>query len=101
MEFDYREELTDYLPIFMEAFEEQLRKDKIRWGDTWKHRPREGQEVRLYGDIEDYYDRYEFGNMRIPYLKIIGNAFICWVRDYEKEQQEKAEDIYYEEIEED
>lgn len=71
----------DFLPAFIEALEEQLKKDDVRWGDTWLKRTRKGQEERVYGDIQDYYDKYFNAGTPIPWLKIIGNCFIAWIRE--------------------
>lgn len=97
MEFDYREKLTDYLPVFMEIFEKQLNKDEIRWGDTWKHRSMNGQDDRMYMEMMRYFDQYHHGGQPLPYLKIIGNAFINWVREWEKELSEIQTEISCEE----
>lgn len=91
-EFDYREELEDYFPEFIEALGKRLSEDKRRWGDTWKHRSFEGQDDRMYDDMMRYLDQYKHGKQEMPYLKIIGNAFIHWVREYEKELTEKTEE---------
>ena len=79
------ENLIDYLPSFIEAFKTQLTDDYKRWGDTWKTRPREGQELRVKARYDDYFDQSEFADVPVPWLKIMGEAFICWVR----EQREK------------
>ena len=73
--------LWDFLPEFLEAFEAQLRADDIRWGDTWLNRSPQGQEARVLGDVKDYYDKFFYGDEPMPWLKVIGNAFICWVRE--------------------
>lgn len=41
-------DLIEYLPEFIEAFKSQLAEDKLRWGETYKHRPIEGQEDRTF-----------------------------------------------------
>jgi len=87
MDYDYNifeavgMKLWDFLPEFIEAFEAQLRSDDVRWGDTWLHRSPEGQEERLFGDVTDYFDKFKHGNEPMPFLKVIGNAYICWVRE--------------------
>lgn len=89
MEYDYQTELTDYLPIFLETFKERLKEDKKKWGNTWKHRSIKGQDERLRQELNAYWDQYDYGNQDLPYLKMIGNIFINWVREYEKEIYEK------------
>ena len=81
--------LWEYLPEFVEEFEKQLKEDDKRWGDTWLNRPIEGQEDRVFGDVMDYYDKFKHGGQPMPYLKIIGNAFIAWVRERYPEHWKK------------
>jgi len=82
-------ELVDYLPETIEALTEQLEADQARWGDTWKTRPREGQEERVFARFADYLDQYRNAGTPIPWLKVMGEAHICLVReehpDYGKE----------------
>ena len=72
--------LWDFLPEFIEAFETQLKSDYERWGDTWLSRSIKGQEARVLGDVRDYYDKFFYGGEPMPWLKVIGNAYIAWVR---------------------
>jgi len=76
-----KKSLIGYMVRFMQAFVEQLIADEKRWGLTWKHRPREGQEERVYARFNAYYKEYKFHGKPIPWLKIIGNAYIAWVRE--------------------
>ena len=87
MNKQYKEKLTDYLPEFMDALRAQLDKDQERWGDTWKKRSIIGQDDRVFSMFMDYYDQYKNANTEIPYLKIAGEALICWVRKLELEKQ--------------
>ena len=81
--------LIDYLPEFIEEFEKQLASDQARWGDTWKKRPigdmnGQGDQVdRSMQRFRDYYDMYKGskGAVNMPWLKVVGEAFICWVRE--------------------
>lgn len=73
--------LIQLLPAFVEALEEQLKSDEKRWGDTWMHRDREGQEERAFARFRDYWDMYERGDVPIPWLKIAGECLIAWVRE--------------------
>jgi len=80
--------LIDYLPKFIEVLKAQLESDQRRWGDTWKQRPREGQEDRCFARFNDYYDQWKNAGTPIPWMKIVGEALIAWVRetqDYLKE----------------
>ena len=49
----YKDKLVDYLPEFTEALARQLEEDEKRWGDTWKHRSRDGQEMRTKVRFDD------------------------------------------------
>lgn len=75
----------DILPEFVEALEEQLKKDDTRWGDTWIHRTRKGQEERTQVAFMNYFDQYNIAGIPVPWLKIIGNALICWYREQHPE----------------
>ena len=78
---EYKNKLQDYLPEFFEALKEQIESDDARWGDTWKKRSIEGQELRTKARFEDYFAQFENTGTPIPWLKIVGNALICWVRE--------------------
>ena len=73
--------LLDFIGEFIEAFESQLESDHKRWGNTWMHRPKEGQELRIEQDFNDYFDKFKFAGTPVPWLKVIGNAYIAWVRE--------------------
>ena len=83
----YRDLLSDYIPEFIDAFVKQLVSDQKRWGDTWKDRGIGDykhlgvQEERAYSRFNDYFEQWKNTNTPIPWLKIIGEAFICWVRE--------------------
>jgi hypothetical protein len=81
--------LKDYLPEFFKVVEEQIEKDEQRWGDTWKQRPREGQEERGYARFIDYFDQFKNGGTPIPWMKIVGEALITWVRENYPDYKEK------------
>ena len=66
---------------FDEAMEEQLLSDEKRWGETWLHRTKEGQEQRIENDFNDYFDQFRFNGTPVPWLKIVGNAYIAWIRE--------------------
>jgi hypothetical protein len=70
-----------FLPEFMKALEQQLKEDDLRWGDTWLLRTREGQTERNIVTFRDYFDKYEQVGTPINWLKIAGNALICWIRE--------------------
>ena len=73
--------LWEFLPELSKALEEQLKADDVRWGDTWLDRTREGQEKRIYADFDKYWVDFQDSGTPIPWLKIIGNAFIGWMRE--------------------
>ena len=82
---EYRFFLTDYLPDFMKALTAQLEKDQKKWGDTWKQRPREGQEVRAFARFHDYEAQFVNAGNPVPWLKVAGEALIAWVRENHEE----------------
>jgi len=86
-----KNKVEDYLPEFIEALKKQLQDDEKRWGDTWQKRPIEGQEERTRATFNNYFDMFENGKTPIPWLKVAGNALICWIREYER-------DNYYENV---
>jgi hypothetical protein len=73
--------ITDYIDEFVNALKKQLEDDEKRWGDTWLYRPKEGQELRTRARYNDYFDQFIMTGIPVPWLKIVGNAFICWIRD--------------------
>lgn len=88
----YKEKITDYLPEFMDALRKQLEDDEKRWGDTWKNRSIVGQDERTHEVFNNYWDQYFHGNTPVPYLKIAGNALICWIRtEMQKERERQSE----------
>jgi len=86
-ELSYREikmdekKLWDFMEEFVTVFTEQLKSDDKRWGNTWLERTRAGQEERTEKSFNDYFDQYENAGVPVPWMKIIGNAYICWVRE--------------------
>ena len=73
--------LHQFLPEFVKALEIQLKEDEIRWGDTWLHRTRSGQEQRIQDDYNNYFDQFNNADIPVPWLKVVGNASIAWVRE--------------------
>jgi hypothetical protein len=71
----------DFIVPFTHALVDQLKKDERRWGDTWKQRLPEGQEVRSEMIMRNYFDQYNHAGQPIPWLKVAGLAMICWIRD--------------------
>lgn len=75
--------LQDFIADFTQALQEQLDADEKRWGDTWRHRPIEGQVDRMMARFKDYQDQHNYTSLDIPmpWLKIAGEALIGWVRE--------------------
>jgi len=73
--------LEDFVDEFAVALKGQLACDYVRWGDTWRKRPREGQELRGFATFDNYIDRFKNGGQPIPWLKVAGEALIAWVRE--------------------
>ena len=71
----------DFLDEFIEAFEKQLVSDEARWGNTFLKRTRKGQEERTIANFNNKFDKYLNGGQPIEWLKVIGDAYICWVRE--------------------
>lgn len=59
---------------------DQIQEDEKRWGETWSHRPIDGQEERIFARFNDYYDHFVYGKEEIPWLKIIGLCNIAMMR---------------------
>ena len=81
--------VVDFVDQFADALKAQLLEDEKRWGDTWIHRPREGQEARTMKDYQDWFDQFKHGGNPMPWLQVAGDALICWVREQYPEIQEK------------
>ena len=85
--------LESFVPEFAEALVQQLVSDYARWGDTWRHRPREGQEGRGFATFDNYYDRFQHAGVPIPWLKVAGEALIAYVREVHPEFLITEEDV--------
>ena len=72
--------LIKHLPELIWLLVRQLRADHECWGDTWRRRPAEGQEARVFARFRDYWDQWRSHDGGLAWLKIIGNAWICILR---------------------
>ena len=77
--------VTDFLDEFKDALFDQLISDYKRWGNTWLKRTKEGQELRTRKRFDDYFDQFEEAGTPVPWLKIVGGALICWIREQHPE----------------
>ena len=77
--------IWDFASAFIVALIEHLKKDDVRWGDTWLKRTRRGQEQRTIANFNDKFDKYLNGGQPIDWLAIAGDAYICWVREQHPE----------------
>jgi hypothetical protein len=71
----------DFTPELCSALEAQLKDDEQRWGKTWLQRTRNGQSVRFMHEIAVYAFDWLEHREPMPWLKIIGNAMIAWIRE--------------------
>lgn len=81
--------LENFKKNVVPMMEEQIESDQKRWGDTWKQRPREGQEERVYARLRDYFDQFKNAGTPIPWLKIIGECNIAIAREYAGNESEE------------
>jgi len=58
----------------------QLESDQERWGDEWRHRPIAGQVSRMARTFQTYMGDWLFSDTDFPWIKLIGGAYIAWVR---------------------
>lgn len=70
-----------FLGELIEALMAQLRDDDNRWGDVWLKRTRKGQEERTQERFDTYFAAWKEHRVSVPWLKVIGGAFICWIRE--------------------
>lgn len=75
----------DFLPEFIEAFGEKLKKDAERWGNTWLLRPRIGQEERTIQSTNNRFDKYRNVGVPLDNMSIIGDCYINWIREQHPE----------------
>ena len=75
----------DFMDELVKALKAQLEDDETQWQDTWLKRTRKGQEQRTEVSFMKYFDQYRNAGVPIPWLKIIGNAMICWIREQHPE----------------
>ena len=85
---NFKKKLVEFVGEFAEELTAQLEKDQLRWGDTWKRRPRENQEARAMARFQDYFDQWKNAGTPMPWLKIAGEALIAWVRENHPEELE-------------
>lgn len=84
-------DLQKLLPETMEALDAQLESDQKVWGETWRQRPTEGQEDRIFYMFKKYKDQFDNAGVPIPWLKILGLAHIALVRQNHPELLEEEE----------
>lgn len=77
--------LLSILPEFADDLTAQLESDDERYGETWRYRLREGQEERIFADIDRYADQFRHGGQPVPWLKVAGLALIGWAREHHPE----------------
>ena len=75
----------DYIEDLSAALKTQLVSDELRWGDAWLHYTKDGQEIRILDEVDGYYSDYLEKGEPVPWLKIIGNAMIAWIREQHPE----------------
>ena len=73
--------VTDFLDEFVDALRKDLERGEEKWGDTWLHRTREGQEGRIKQYYLDHFDRFEHAGQPMKWESIAGEALIAWIRD--------------------
>lgn len=77
--------LIDELDFTFVDVEKQLIEDGKHYGDTWKERGLiwngMNQEERFFTKIQQYFDDYKDLGVPINWVKIIGEAHICLVRE--------------------
>ena len=77
--WDFVDEMAEDLKTYL------MEHDDPRWGDTWLHRPRRGQEDRIQARFNDYFDQYHNAGVPLPLLSILGNTYIAWIRVHHPE----------------
>lgn len=73
--------VVDFVDEFVDALVEELDRGEEKHGDLWLERTREGQEYRIFQRYKDYYNAFNRDGEPIPWLAIVGNAMIAWVRE--------------------
>ena len=73
--------ISDHLDEFVADLRAQLELDALRWGDTWLHRTRDGQEDRTWFGMMNRYHKFKHAGQPINWLQVAGDALICWIRE--------------------
>ena len=81
--------LLKHFHEFSNALVEQLKNDNKRFGITYLNRSRKGQERRIELRYNEYFDNYMFDDIPIPWMKVVGNAYIAWLRENHPEMSKK------------
>ena len=77
--------LWDFLDEFAKGQKKSLITSEELWGNTWQHRPCDGQVDGIYARFESYRDQYEHAGRPMPWLDIANLALIGWIRDHHPE----------------
>lgn len=73
--------LTEYFEKeFVPKMLKQMEEDQKKHGNTWLERPRNGQEQRIFLNIEQYFENYLAERDAMPWLKVVGLAVIAQSR---------------------
>lgn len=78
--------LLKHFDEFVADLRKQLESDDQWYGATWAHRPKDGQEDRVFARFKDYYDQWKFTGVPLPWLMVCRNAYIAWVRENHPEE---------------
>ena len=77
--------LIDELNETFVELEKQLLEDEKRYGNTWKERGLvwndKTQETRWFEKLQEYYYEYLANGTPIPWLKVMGETHIAYVRE--------------------
>lgn len=76
--------VAEYLPEFIEALKKQLDLFFQVSPHLFSSSPIEGQE-RTRATFNNYFDMFENAGTPVPWLKVAGNALICWIRECERD----------------
>ena len=78
------EEILKHFDEFVEQFLAQLLSDNERWGNTFLQRNRKDQRARIWRWMSNTFALAH----PIPWLKVIGEAYIGWLRDTHPEMSD-------------
>lgn len=84
--------LLKYFDQFSGEFRQELTRGDERWGTEYLTRNRKGQSSRIMLRTTEYFLDFVENKNPMPWLSVVGNAYIAWLRNRHPEMSENWEE---------